>query len=69
MTYADGADGAGELTAKLLKLGEGDSAEQRALRTARRQMNADAGEMLDHARANLDQAFSYRREPLQPITL
>ena len=34
---------------------EGDGAEQRARRAARRQMNADAGEMLDHARADLDQ--------------
>ena len=41
---------------------EGDGAEQRALRATRRQMNADAGEMLDHARADLDQALSYRRE-------
>ena len=36
---------------------EGDGAEQRARRAARRQMNADAGEMLDHARADLDQSF------------
>ena len=33
-----------------------------ALRAAGRQLNADAGEMLDHARADLDQALAYRRE-------
>jgi len=41
---------------------EGYGAEQRALWAARRQLNADAGEMLDHARADLDQSFPDGRE-------
>src|SRR5262245_51621508 len=41
---------------------ESDGAEQRPFRTTGRQLDADAREMLDHARADLDQARSDGRE-------
>jgi len=41
---------------------EGDGAEQRALRAAGRQLDADARDMLDHARGDLDQALPDGRE-------
>jgi hypothetical protein len=40
---------------------ECDDSEQRPFRATRRQLNADARDLLDHARAHLDQAFSDRR--------
>jgi hypothetical protein len=41
---------------------ERDRSEQCPLRATRRQLDADARDMLDHARANRDQALSDRRE-------
>jgi hypothetical protein len=39
-----------------------DGAEQCALRAARRQLDANARDMFDHARSDLDQALAERRE-------
>ena len=41
---------------------ERDGAEQRSLRTAGRQLDADARDVLDHTRTDLDQALAERRE-------
>ena len=41
---------------------ERDGSEQCPFRTTRRQLDADARNVFDHARANLDQAVSDRRE-------
>ena len=41
---------------------EGDGPEQRPFRATRRQLDADARDVFDHARADLDQAFSDGRE-------
>jgi len=43
---------------------ERDGAEQRALRATRRQLDADARDVLDHTRADLNQALPDRRERL-----
>jgi hypothetical protein len=42
---------------------ERNGSEQCPLRATRRQLYADARNVFDHARANLDQALSDRREP------
>jgi hypothetical protein len=42
---------------------ERDGAEQRSPRTAGRQLDTDARDVLDHARTDLDQALADRREP------
>ena len=47
---------------------ERDGAEQRCFREARRQLDADARDVFDHARADLDQA-SRRRPPMSRDTV
>jgi hypothetical protein len=50
------------LAPRLRQKSERDGAEQRSLRATRRQLDANARDMLDHARADLDQALVDGRE-------